>query len=187
MKVIFLDRDGVINRSPGGTDYVTDWAEFRFLPKVKSAIKSLTDAGYKIFVVSNQSGVSKGIYSRQRLDEITRKMIKELDNAGGRISVVYYCIHRDEDNCSCRKPKPGLFKQAIKEHKIAKYVLRQNFFIGDSIRDIQAGQAAGCRTFLVFSGRETPGDKADWPAQPDFTAADLSEAVGLILRQNDEQ
>ncbi len=181
MKVIFLDRDGVINHYPGDTRYVTSWKEFRFLPGVKKALKRLTEAGYKIFVVSNQSGVSKGIYSKKRLDEITGRMLKELDKSKVKISGVYYCIHRNEDNCSCRKPKVGLIEIALREHNIARKVLKRSFFVGDSITDVQTGKNAGCKTILVFSGKEDPRNHNNWPIQPDFTAANLSEAVDLIL------
>ena len=182
LKVVFLDRDGVINKYPGDTRYVTCWQEFFFLPNTKSAIRKLTKAGYKIFIISNQAGVAKGIYSKQRLDEITSNMLKELNESGGKINGVYYCIHRDEDNCSCRKPKSGLLETVIKEHKIPKDIISNSFFLGDSIRDIQTGKGAGCRTILVFSGKEKPGTQANWTIEPDFTAADLLEAVNLILK-----
>lgn len=187
MKIIFLDRDGVINEYPGDTRYVSSWGEFHFLPGVKGALGRLSADGYKIFIISNQAGVSKGIYSQGALDEITDKMLKELDKSGAKVYGVYYCIHRDEDNCSCRKPKVGLLEIALKEHNIPMDELANSFFVGDSIRDIQTGQSAGCKTILVFSGKEKPrGQSPSWgrvplSIQPDFTAKDLSEAVDLIL------
>ena len=181
MKVVFLDRDGVINKYPGDTRYVTTWRKFHFLPSVKKALRKLTEAGYKIFVISNQAGVSKGIYSKKSLDEITKRMLKELNKSKVKIGGVYYCIHRNEDNCSCRKPKVGLLEKALKEHNIPKKTLARSFLVGDSIRDIQTGKRAGCKTILVFSGKEKPGNEISWPVQPDFTVADLSEAVSIIL------
>ena len=181
MKVVFLDRDGVINGYPGDTKYVTSWQEFHFLPGVKEALKRLIKAGYKVFIVSNQAGVAKGMYSKERLDEITSSMLKELSDSGVKICGIYYCIHRDEDNCSCRKPKTGLLERALGEHGISKDTLSKSFFVGDSIRDIQTGQSVGCRTILVFSGKEKQGNQSDWSVQPDLTARDLSEAVDLIL------
>jgi len=198
MKIIFLDRDGVINKYPGDTRYVASWQEFCFLPNTKAAVRKLTESQYKIFIISNQAGVAKGIYSKEVLDEITSKMLKELDDSGGKGCGVYYCIHRDEDNCSCRKPKAGLLEKAVKEYNIPKDILNNSFFVGDSIRDIQTGKSAGCRTILVFSGKEKPpfdstqggsasvseakpGNQAGWSVQPDCTATDLLEAVGLIL------
>ncbi len=181
MKVVFLDRDGVINEYPGDTRYVTSWEEFHFLPGVKKALARLTESHYKIFIVSNQAGVSKGIYSKERLEEITSRMLRELSESGIRISGVYYCIHRDEDNCSCRKPKIGLLEKALGEHNISKDTLANSFFVGDSIKDIETGKNAGCQTILVFSGKEKSGNQANWSVRPDFTAVDLSEAVSLIL------
>jgi D-glycero-D-manno-heptose 1,7-bisphosphate phosphatase len=181
MCVVFLDRDGVINEYPGDTKYVTSWREFHFLPGVKNALQRLLQAGYKIFIVSNQAGVAKSIYTKETLDDITIKMLKELSDSGIKISGVYYCIHRDEDNCSCRKPKAGLLEKALREHNISKGVLSHSFFVGDSIRDIQTGQSVGCRTILVFSGKEKPGNHNSWLIQPDFTARDLPDAVDLIF------
>jgi len=181
MKIIFIDRDGVINEYPGDTKYVTSWQEFRFLPNTKFALKKLTEAGYKIFIISNQAGVTKGIYSKDKLDEITKNMLKELSDSRVEISGVYYCIHRDEDNCSCRKPKIGLLQSIINEHNISNDVLGKSFLVGDSQRDIQTGRNAGCRTILVFSGKEKLKNKNGWSTEPDFTAKDLLEAADLIL------
>jgi histidinol-phosphate phosphatase family protein len=182
LKIVFLDRDGVINRYPGDTKYVTSWKGFRFLPAAKSAIKKLNAAGYKVFVVSNQAGVTKGIYSQKALDEITAKMLQGLARAKAHLDGVYYCIHRDQDRCACRKPKTGLLERALKEHDIPKRALKKSFFVGDTIRDIRAGKNAGCRTILVFSGKEKPANRPDWEESPDFTAKDLSAAAGLIIK-----
>lgn len=184
MKVIFLDRDGVINEYPGDFKYVTNWKGFKFLPGVKEALKKLNKAGYKICIISNQAGVSKGIFSQGTLDEITQNMLNEIKDAGAEIFGVYYCVHRDEDNCSCRKPKAGLIETALKNLGIKELaVIKEGncFFIGDTMRDIQTGKSAGCKTLLVFSGKEKPQNKDNWTFQPDFTAANLSEAVDLIL------
>jgi len=183
MKVVFLDRDGVINEYPGDADYVKSWEEFRFLPVAKPALKKLTDNGIAIFLISNQAGVSKSIYSQETLDLITSNMLKELGDYGANISGVFYCIHRNEDNCSCRKPKTGLIDMAIaqleKEGKRIK--LSESFLVGDTIRDVQTAKAVGLKTIIVFSGKEKPENKNNWPIQPDFTAADLLEAAEIIL------
>ena len=184
MKVIFLDRDGVINRYPGDYKYVTSWQEFKFLRGVKSALRKLSQANCKIFVVSNQAGVSKGIFSQKALDEITQNMLKELKKYKIHIEKVLYCTHREEDNCSCRKPKTGLLKMAIET--LGKIKINKNdcFFIGDTIRDIQTGKAFGCQTILVFSGKEKPENKNNWQIMPDFTAENLLDACRIVL--NDE-
>ncbi len=181
MKVVFLDRDGVINQYPGATRYVTSWDEFHFLPGVKKALERLNEAEYKVFIISNQAGVSKRIHSKESLEYITNNMLRELEGSSDNICGVYYCVHRDEDNCSCRKPKTGLLEKAFKEHSIPKNALKYSFFIGDSFQDIQTGSSFGCKTILVFSGKEKPGNQSDWPIKPDFTAADLSNAVDIIL------
>ena len=185
MKVIFLDRDGVINKYPGDFEYVKSWGEFRFLPKVKPALKELNDKGFKIFVVSNQAGVSKNIYSQESLDLITKNMLKELSEDGINISAVYYCIHRQEDNCSCRKPNIGLIEQALTKLKNENHSveLKSSYFIGDTILDIETGKKAGLKTILVFSGKEKPENKKKWQIFPDFTAQDLNEAVEKIIIQ----
>jgi D-glycero-D-manno-heptose 1,7-bisphosphate phosphatase len=177
MKAIFLDRDGVINRYPGDTKYVTSWEEFRFLPNAKKALALLTGKKYPIFVISNQAGVSKGIYSQDTLNDITNRMLKALEKSGARIDSVYYCTHRDEDNCSCRKPKAGLVKLAVKGKRIN---LKNSFFIGDTIRDVRTAKAAGCKSILVFSGKENPSNQDNWQTRPDFTFKNLCEATKFI-------
>jgi histidinol-phosphate phosphatase family protein len=179
--VLFLDRDGVINKYPGDGKYVVSWKGFVFLPRVKSALQRLIGAGYKIFVISNQAGVSKGIFTQRSLDTITKNMLYGLKKAGIFIDGVYYCVHRSEDKCSCRKPKVGMLRRALKEHKLAAGKLGDCFFVGDTIRDIQTGKRAHCKTILVFSGKEKPKNKALWELDPDYTARDLFDAVSLIL------
>ncbi|MCX5696500.1 MAG: HAD family hydrolase [Candidatus Omnitrophica bacterium] len=182
MKAVFLDRDGVINKYPGDLQYVKSWEEFSFLPGVKSALKKLHQNGFKVFIVSNQAGVSKGIYSQKTLDSITGNMLKYL--GGPYISGVYYCIHRNEDNCNCRKPKAGLVHLAIADagQRGVHIDTKKSFFVGDTTRDIQTGRGAGLKTILVFSGKERPENKDSWQEQPDFTARDLAGAVKIILK-----
>ena len=150
MKTVFLDRDGVINRLRQG-DYVKSWSEFEFLPTAIPAIRCLSQAGCRLIIVTNQAGVSKGIVSPEVLETIHQKMVIEIENGGGRIDAMYYCPHRDEDNCRCRKPKPGLLEQAIREHTVDPI---SRFLVGDSLRDIVAGQAVGCKTCLVADSQE---------------------------------
>ena len=105
MKVVFLDRDGVINKFPGLGDYVTKVKNFHFLPGSLKAIRLLTEKGYSIFVVSNQAGVTRGIYSQKKLDQINTYMLKHVNRVGGKIRKTFYCIHTPNQNCDCRKPK----------------------------------------------------------------------------------
>ena len=184
VKAVFLDRDGVINEYPGDLKYVTSWKDFHFLPKVIAALKKLTETGYKIFIISNQAGISKGIYSKEALDFITQNMLAELAKCQIKISGVYYCLHRAEDNCTCRKPKSGLVEIAIAKLKSEGFEieLERSFFVGDTMRDIETGKTAGLKTILVFSGKEKLENKNNWQNLPDLTACDLSEAVDIINR-----
>lgn len=145
-KVIFLDRDGVINKKMPARDYVKKWGEFKFLPGVLRAISKLTQSGYEIYVISNQAGIGRGLMSEGALFEIHKNMEKEIEKHGGKIRGIYYCQHGWNDECLCRKPKPGMLFRAAIEHQID---LPKAVFVGDDERDIQAGIAAGCLTFLV--------------------------------------
>src|SRR5713101_6581742 len=113
MSTIFLDRDGVINENR--SDYVKCWSEFRFLPGSREAIAKLTQAGHRIIVCTNQAGVAKGSISVETVEEIHRRMVAEISDAGGAIEKVYYCPHAKDENCACRKPRPGLLFKARDE------------------------------------------------------------------------
>lgn len=179
MKVVFLDRDGVINKYPGDNSYVTSLGKFKFLPNVKKAIALLGKQGFKIFVASNQAGVGKGAYSRKTLDRITSKMLVDIEKAGGKIKKVYYCTHRKEAHCACRKPKPGLLKQAARKFKLN---LRNAYFIGDTMRDILTAHSAGCKSILVLTGKERLKNQNNWEAKPEFVFKDLLEAAKFLIK-----
>ncbi|MFH1239255.1 MAG: HAD family hydrolase [bacterium] len=182
LKVVFLDRDGVINKYPGDFKYVTRAEEFELLPNVKPSLERLTAAGFKIFIVSNQAGAAKGLYTRQNLEEINQRMITELGDKV-KLSGIFYCVHRPDENCACRKPKTGLIDQAFAELKKQGIdVDRQNsYFIGDSMVDMETGQAAGVKTILVFSGKEKPENQLHWGRIPDYKLDDLSSAAQVII------
>jgi D-glycero-D-manno-heptose 1,7-bisphosphate phosphatase len=139
----------------------------------------LNDNGYEIFVISNQAGVGKGLYSREALDEITRNMLKEIKAHGGRIRSVSYCTHRTDAGCDCRKPNTGMIKEATKGLDID---FKNTYFIGDSKLDIGAGKNAGCKTILLLTGKEDPETVDNWPHKPDFIKNDLKEAVEWVLK-----
>jgi len=179
MKTIFLDRDGVINKYPGDRLYVTSLKKFRFLPRAKQAIVMLSRAGFKIFVASNQAGVGKGTYGQRTLDTITAKMLDKIEQAGGRITKVYYCTHPKEAGCSCRKPKPGLLKKAGREFKIN---LRKSYFVGDTIRDVLTAHAVGAKSILILSGKEKLSNQKNWETKPDFVFKDLLVAAKFLTR-----
>ncbi len=147
MTTIFLDRDGVINENR--SDYVKSWDEFRFLPGAREAIARLTRAGHRIVVCSNQAGIARGLIAQETVEEIHRRMIAGIVEMGGLIEKIYYCPHARDANCSCRKPRPGQLLRARDELGID---LNDAIFIGDSITDIRAGQAAGVYSMLVLTG-----------------------------------
>lgn len=180
--LVFLDRDGVINKYPGDTKYVTSVKAFRFLPGVKKAIKRLKQSGALVFVASNQAGVTKGVYSQRTLDRITAHMLASLKRQGAVLDRVYYCIHGESFNCVCRKPRTGMITQALKEFSVPRSRLEKGFFVGDTIRDVHTGKNAGLKTILVFSGKEKAANNGSWEIEPDFTAQGLTEAVDIILK-----
>jgi D-glycero-D-manno-heptose 1,7-bisphosphate phosphatase len=175
MKVIFLDRDGVINQYPGAGLYVTNAGQFHFINGSIEAIKILNNAGFKLFVISNQAGVSKGLYDEQDLEKINQKMRYNIEKQGGRLDGVYYCRHQDKDNCHCRKPKTGLLQQALSGQKA-----QQCYFIGDSMRDMITANNFGCKPVLVLSGQEKIADKKNWPFVPELIFKDLLAAAEYI-------
>lgn len=145
-KVILLDRDGVINEKPLQADYVKFWQDFKLLPHSIEAIKKLNNKGYQIFIITNQPGIARKIMTVKDLEVIHKKMQQELKRYGAKIDGIYYCPHGWNDNCNCRKPKPGLLYQASKEHF---FDLTKTILIGDDERDIEAAKTAGCKSFLV--------------------------------------
>ncbi|MBI2940049.1 MAG: D-glycero-beta-D-manno-heptose 1,7-bisphosphate 7-phosphatase, partial [Chloroflexi bacterium] len=147
MRTVFLDRDGVINENR--TDYVKSWDEFVFLPGALAALQLLRERGYQVFVVTNQSGVGRGILSSQELDALHWAMRDAIEGHGGAIADVFYCPHPPEAGCDCRKPRPGLLLQASRRHSCDP---TQSYVIGDSLTDVQAGLAVGATPILVLTG-----------------------------------
>lgn len=179
MKIIFLDRDGVINEDLSG--YVSRAEDFKFIPGSLEAILKLNVNGYEIAIISNQAGIAKGIYSTEDLKKVNDKMISEIEKAGGKIKTVKYCIHADEDNCSCRKPKMGMFKDACRGLEVN---FKKSYFIGDKLTDIEAGRRIGCKVILVLSGKTGRDDYKSWPTKPDYIRENLKEAVDWIIGNN---
>ncbi|MEN6372941.1 MAG: D-glycero-beta-D-manno-heptose 1,7-bisphosphate 7-phosphatase [Armatimonadota bacterium] len=175
-RVVFLDRDGVINENRD--DYVKNTDEFCFLPGSLDALRRLHAAGFKAVVISNQACIGKGLLTKEALASIDRLMFSQVRKAGGEIAATYYCYHRPEDKCDCRKPAPGLILRAGRDMKID---IEDTVFIGDNAKDVQAGQAAGCRTVLVLSGMVSASVASAIDPAPDLVAADLSEAVDRII------
>lgn len=185
MKLVFLDRDGVINRFPGNGNYVTRVKNFHFLPGALEAIRKLTEHGYTIFVISNQAGVGKGIFTEAKLNQITSKMLREIRKRGGRIKRVFYSTSRSDAGCEFRKPNIGSVKRAMQIMNKNMVTAKKGYFVGDTQIDVQAGHNAGCKTIFVLSGREDISYlKSKWTVEPDYIAKDLMDATEVILGLN---
>ena len=180
-KMVFIDRDGVINKNPVYRDYIKKASEFRFLPRVHEAIKLLNGSGFTAVVVSNQAGIAKGLFTKKDLKRINDKMIKGINTSGGIISGTYYCIHHPDANCACRKPRTGLIKKAVGRSRMDK---KKSFFIGDTERDITAGKNFRIKTIAVLSGYNKRPDIRKWKNKPDYIAKDLYAAVKNTVLQN---
>jgi D-glycero-D-manno-heptose 1,7-bisphosphate phosphatase len=175
---IFLDRDGVINRNRN--DHVKSWSEFEFLPGVLAALRRLSQLEWPVVVISNQAVVGRGLVSHQTIDEISARMVAVVHSVGGRIDRAFYCPHRPEENCGCRKPQPGLLLTAAEQMRLD---LSSSFFVGDAESDVMAAKAVGCRPVLVKTGRGI-GQMAvlrQDHVMGYYLADDLSDAVEWIL------
>ena len=157
MQLVILDRDGVINED--SEHFIKSPQEWRPLPGSLEAVARLNKAGLHVIVITNQSGLARGLFDATTLAAIHEKMNRELLRRGGRIDAVYYCPHGPDDDCNCRKPRTGLFKELSRRLRTG---LEGVPAIGDSLRDLQAAQAAGARPILVRTGkgRETEQDTA---------------------------
>ncbi|MBK3516915.1 D-glycero-alpha-D-manno-heptose-1,7-bisphosphate 7-phosphatase [Carboxylicivirga marina] len=141
-KAVFIDRDGVINNDEGHY-YIYKVKDFKLNPGIIEGLQTLQDAGYKLFVITNQSGVAKGEYTEDDVEIIHGHFLQMMFDNDIRITDIYYCPHHDSvEDCDCRKPKPGMIEQAIDEHQIDK---KASYLIGDSDRDIEAGNAASLK------------------------------------------
>jgi len=195
---VFLDRDGVINEmvyNPefGLVDSPSNPKEFILLPSVGDAIRKLNLMGVLVIVVSNQPGVAKGRYSLALHNAMTEKMHLELTQAGAKLDAVYYCLHHPEAKlaeyrkvCECRKPKPGILWQAVRDWNIN---LQSSYLIGDGVTDIVAGQAVGVSTLFISSKKPYILEELDKQnVHPDIIVSSLADAVGILekMERHDE-
>ncbi len=148
MKLVILDRDGTINID--SDDYVKSPEEWLPLPGALEAIARLNHAGWRVVIASNQSGLGRGLFDVAALNAMHAKMHKLLAAVGGRVDAIFYCPHGPEESCSCRKPLPGLFEQISARFGVP---LKGVPTAGDTLRDLQAGAAAGCEPHLVLTGK----------------------------------
>lgn len=177
MNVVFLDRDGVINVNRKD-DYVKTVDEFVILPGALEGLAKLKEAGIPTVVVSNQAGIGRGLIDPAELERISRTMCLAASENGGDISAFYYCLHRKDEGCDCRKPNIGLFLKASQD---MGFDLSESYFVGDAESDMEAGHKAGCRTVLVLTGRSSIEEVDGWPYQPNHIAENLPDAVDWIL------
>lgn len=178
-KVVFLDRDGVINHD--SPDYIKNWSEFEFLPGAVNALKQLTENGFKTILITNQSAINRGLTTRDAIEHIHRMLNQRVEAAGGQIQDIFFCPHRPDQNCDCRKPKPGLIWQAASKYHLD---LSETVMVGDNIKDIQCARNAGCgRAVLVRTGcgRQAEKQLQSMALSPDHICADLPAAVEWII------
>lgn len=183
-RAVFLDRDGVITHDPPHYAHRID--QLKLIPKSAEAIRLLNEYGFKVVVVSNQSGVAKGYYQERDVEIFNGAMKNELEKSGAYIDAVYYCPHHPEAkieayriDCDCRKPEPGMFKRAEKDLNLD---LKPSFLVGDKMSDIEAGYRTGCKTILVLTGHGSDEVKknANMNIKPNYISKDLYAASQLI-------
>ena len=186
-KAVFVDRDGVINElyydeDHGIVDSPFHPNQFNNFPKVAEAINTFHDLGYLVILVSNQPGIAKKHFSEKTFNSIKEKMNNELKKQNAYFDDEYYCMHHPEaknntykKNCDCRKPKPGMLKQAEKKHDID---LSQSWMIGDGVTDIEVGDNVGCKT--IFVGQKKCYIMMNMKVEPNYYVKDLYEASKII-------
>ncbi len=184
-KAVFLDRDGTVNEEVG---YLNDLEKLRLIPGAGQAIRRLSEAGFKVILVTNQSGVARGYFPERLVHEAHVRLEEMLKADGARVDAVYFCPHHPSAGnslytreCDCRKPKTGLIDRAVKDFGIDR---GHSYMVGDKWSDVELGQRAGVHAILVESGfaHDDPGNKR--PEQlrdPDFTARDITEAARWII------
>lgn len=147
-KLVILDRDGVINED--SDHYIRSADEWLPIPGSIEAIAHLSRAGYKVTVATNQSGLARGYFSLRELDAMHEKLARLVQLQGGSVDGIYYCPHNPDDQCQCRKPKTGLIDQIFRDFDA---VPTETWLVGDSLRDLQAGESSGCQVALVLTGK----------------------------------
>jgi D-glycero-D-manno-heptose 1,7-bisphosphate phosphatase len=177
---IFIDRDGVIN-CRRANDYVLNFSQFVFTPGIRAALKQLAALRLPMIIISNQAAVGKGLLNPAGLEEITARMEQALLQDGTILTAAYYCVHRADEDCACRKPKPELLCRAASDFNLD---LSRSVFIGDSETDVQAARAAGCAPILFGTGVRNQSESGEWMTDLPVAllAKDLFEVVAKSLR-----
>jgi D-glycero-D-manno-heptose 1,7-bisphosphate phosphatase len=178
-RAVFLDRDGTIAEELG---YVNHVDRFQNFPYAAEAIRHLNEADIPVIVVTNQSGIARNIFPESLVYEVHKKMVAELAAGGAWIDAIYFCPHKSEETCECRKPKPGMLEQAAREHALD---LAASWVVGDRYADLEMAHTAGSRGILVMTGYgrgEYELHRSAWPRQPDAVVENLTDAVRRILQ-----
>ncbi len=178
-KIVFLDRDGVINQD--SPDYIKNWSEFKFLPGSVAAIRNLTANGFDIMIITNQSVINRNMVSTECLEDIFTRMKREITSNGGEIKDIFYCPHLPDEGCNCRKPKPGLIELAQKKYG---FRITPSYMVGDSAKDIECAINAGCPySILVKTGNGVVAEKilAEKNIYPYHIVDNLNAAADWII------
>ena len=176
MKLVILDRDGVINQD--SDQFVKNTSEWKALPGSLEAIARLNHSGYRVVIASNQSGIGRGLLDMGALNAINDKMYRALAHVGGHIDALFYCPHAAEANCDCRKPKAGMFRDIAQRFNVDLTGVPS---VGDSLRDLQAAVTVGARPILVLTGKGVKTRAAGDLPEGTTTYADLADAVRNIV------
>ena len=176
MKLVILDRDGVINED--SDDYIKSPEEWIPIPGSLEAIGRLHREGYKVVIASNQSGVARGLFDMDTLARIHVKMIEAVRTKGGEIDAIFFCPHAPDDACLCRKPLPGLFQEIAERLKVN---LGEVYAVGDAERDVQAARTAGARPVLLRTGKGRRIQKKNKTVTDVPTFTDLAEFTDKLL------
>jgi histidinol-phosphate phosphatase family protein len=172
-KAVFFDRDGTLVRF---VEAVTKPLQLRLFPDTGEAVRAFNTLGFLVAVVTNQPIIEKGFISKKGVEKLHRILAEKVARQGGRIDAFYVCPHRYPSKCSCRKPRLGMIRRAVKRFNID---LKKSFVIGDSMRDIEMGRRAGVKTILVKTG-EGGKNRNFFDTEPDYAAKNLKEAVRII-------
>lgn len=176
MKLIILDRDGVINQD--SEQFIKNPDEWIALPGSLEAIARLNQADYRVVVATNQSGIARGLFDMNTLNAIHQKMIERAQLVGAELDAIFFCPHVREEHCDCRKPQPGMFNEIAKRFDMN---LRGVPTVGDSLRDLQAGYAVGCQPYLVLTGKGKKTKETGGLPPNTLIFANLAQAVEHIL------
>ena len=174
-KILLLDRDGVINKKADEDDYIKSWEAFHWIKDNVDGLIQLSEKGFQFIVLTNQAGVARGKMTRADLEHIHQKMVEHLSSLNVNVFHVYACIHNRHAGCDCRKPRPGLFKQAAKAYGID---LKNTLYIGDDPKDCKAASAAGSNA--IFLGCPQRLDDLNFHEKPIKVANSIKEVVPFI-------